>query len=221
MIRMSLAAQMAVWATVFWLIPESAGAVPPPKTDQELFDMADLVVDAECVAVTCEGPPIEDQDKVVTTYRSRLRVSKTYKGDTLSEFEILGQEFDWNGTTPVGGWHQQPVPKGFVGKFYLQRLQDGTYTEVWWNAIQEDTTASHPDPLPACDAQDQDAGPVDAAPTADGGLTDGAPTADASQNPGLADRGCNCRTGTRSSPLALLVGLLFLGFARLRRRRPR
>ncbi len=219
MAKTTLAGTAVVWATILCLSAGEARAVPPPKTDEELFEMSDIVVDAECIRISCEGPPVEDAEKVTTTYRSRLQVLQVYKGSPPGEFEILGQRIDWKGVPPVGGWHQEPVPEGFVGKFYLERVRDDEYTKVWWNAIQEDEAASHPESLPSCSGSDQDAGLTDAGPRLDAGLADGAPTADASRGSGLSDRGCGCRSGSAPEPTFLVLGLIFAWAWRLHLRR--
>lgn len=213
-----------------------AQALPAPKTPAEMTAMADLVVDATCIQIVCEGPPVEDTEKFTTTYLSTLVASQTYKGTAPATFQIRGQHFEWKGIQPVGGWHQEPVPKGWVGKLYLQLLADGTYSKVWWNAMEEDTGLSNPLPLPDCsvlpmdggvvaDAAGLDAGIPDAeVPVADGetplpdgetSLPDAGPEADGAVSPDAAtpgpgnQGGCSCHAAGEgpTAPLWLLMGL--------------
>ena len=137
---------------VLVLLPAVARGLPPPKTEAELMQMADLVVDAECVTIICDGLPVEDAQKITTTYLSTLWPSQSYKGGLPNSFQIRGIDEQWKVSPPVGGWVQGPVPKGWVGKLYLQQEADGTYTKVWWNGMEEDTTKSAPQPLPTCAA---------------------------------------------------------------------
>lgn len=133
-----------------------AHALPAPMSEADMLKAADLVVDAKCVTIVCEGKPIDDGKKIITTYKSTLWPSKGYKGSLPKSFHIKGQEWKWKGTPPVGGWHQGAVAKDWAGKLYLKKLPDGSYTKVWWNATTEDTTTSKPQPLPLCSG---DAGP--------------------------------------------------------------
>lgn len=155
-------AVIAVLAT--WLSPAVARALPPPMSDEEMLQAADLVVDAECVSIVCAGPPVADVNKITTTYISTLFPSFSYKGGIPNSFQIRGYHEEWFGTEPVGGWHQEPVPVGWVGKLYLAVQNDGTYSKVWWNAMVEDQTLSKPQVLPDCAGADAgvDAGAADA-----------------------------------------------------------
>lgn len=222
---------------------QTAHALPPPKTEQELMEMSDLVVDAECVEIQCQGPPVEDAEKITTTYLSTLFPSFSYKGGMPNSIQIRGELYDWKNAPPIGGWHQEPVPEGWVGKLYLEQLTDGTYTKVWWNAMEEDPNASHPQPLPSCEQEEVDGGVADGAVEPDGsadpdggqqpdgaGEPDGGlPPDDAAADPdggttsGVDDRnGCSCSTPAASGDgAATVLGLLLfaLGGAFLRRRR--
>ena len=146
-------ATLLLWSHLAW-------ALPAPKTEAELMKASDLVVDAKCVTIVCLGQPVDDGKKIITSYKSTLWPSKTYKGGLPNSFVIKGQHWKYKGTPPVGGWHQEPVPKGWAGKLYLKKLPDGTYTKVWWNASVADKVRSKPDPLPLC--------------TGDGGVPDAA-----------------------------------------------
>jgi hypothetical protein len=135
--------------TIFFLFPitllqaQTAFALPPPMSEQEMMDAADLVVDAQCVEIRCEGLPVETEEKVTTTY--------SYKGGLPNSLRIRGYTEQWTGgMQPVGGWHQEPIPEGWVGKLYLVAETDNTYTKVWWNATEQDPVASDPLPLPDC-----------------------------------------------------------------------
>ena len=128
----------------------AALALPAPMSEQELMDASDLVVDAGCVAIECEGPPVEDAEKTTTTYLSTLHPSQSYKGVHPKSIRIRGYTEQWKGMQPVGGWHQEPVPEGWAGKLYLKHENDDTYTKVWWNGMKENTALSLPLPLPDC-----------------------------------------------------------------------
>ena len=93
------------------LSPSLAHALPPPMSEADMLKAADLVVDAKCVTIVCEGKPIDDGKKIVTTYKSTLWPSKGYKGPLPKSLQIKGQEWKWKGTPPVGGWHQGAVAK--------------------------------------------------------------------------------------------------------------
>lgn len=149
---------MAVAVAVVLGAASSGRALPAPKTEAEMMDMADLVVDAECVDIQCEGPPVEDSEKFTSTYISTLIPSQAYKGDLPDSIQIRGEKYDWKNGAPVGGWHQQPVPKGWSGKLYLTEVGDGTYTKVWWNAMEEDAATSAPLPVPSCGETGDDDG---------------------------------------------------------------
>jgi MYXO-CTERM domain-containing protein len=154
----------AVAALAVWLSAAVAKALPPPMSDAEMLEAADLVVDAECVSIVCDGPPVTDANKITTTYLSTLYPSFSYKGGTPKSIRIRGYDEDWFGTEPVGGWHQEPVPVGWIGKLYLAVQNDGAYGKVWWNAMVEDQTLSKPQTLPDCAGADAgvDAGAADA-----------------------------------------------------------
>ena len=148
-----ITATLLLWSHLAW-------ALPAPKTEAELMKAAVLVVDAKCVTIICDGKPVDDGQKIVTSYKSTLWPSKSYKGGLPNSLVIKGQNWKYKGVPPIGGWHQEPVAKGWVGKLYLKKLPDGTYTKVWWNASVPDKTSSKPDPLPLC--------------TGDGGVPDAA-----------------------------------------------
>jgi len=223
------------------LMARAAVALPAPKTEDELLQMSDLVVDAECMSIVCDGVPVEDAQKITTTYLSTLWPSKSYKGGMPNSFQIRGKEEQWKTTPPTGGWHQGAVPKGWVGKLYLKQEIDGTYTKVWWNAMEEDTTLSSPQTLPTCAVGD--GGPPDGAmpdlgPAPDGTVTDGQVVADqltgdqsaasdtsstdtGSSADGTAppsDDGCSCGVG-RGSPAGGILTLLLLALVLVRRSR--
>ena len=225
---MSQATTIGLGLIIVLLSAQPAGAVPAPKSEQEMMDMADLVVDATCVSVICQGPPVEDQEKFTTTYLSTLFPSFSYKGGLPNSFQIRGMHYDWK-NPHVGGWHQEPVPEGFSGKFYLERLADGSYSEVWWNGIIEDPTSSHPKPLPDCQDEPTDGGVRDGQVTPDGQVAqdghiteDGqAPDQDGGHSTGTADRGCSCRsTGSHDAPWqSVPIGFFILLALAWRRRR--
>jgi len=161
---------LAVMSSLF-LWSHLAWALPPPKTEAELMKASDLVVDAKCVSIVCIGKPVDDGQKIITSYQSTLWPSKGYKGSLPKSFVIKGQNWKYKGgSVPVGGWHQGPVPKGWAGKLYLKKLPDGSYTKVWWNADQEDKARSKPQPLPLCmgDGGVPDAAVPDTTPPPDG-----------------------------------------------------
>lgn len=220
-------AKTSITVLVLVLLPAVARGLPPPKTEAELMQMADLVVDAECVTIICDGLPVEDAQKITTTYLSTLWPSQSYKGGLPNSFQIRGIDEQWKVSPPVGGWVQGPVPKGWVGKLYLQQEADGTYTKVWWNGMEEDTTKSAPQPLPTCAAVDGGPPLPDATPPGDGTIADGPPGAGDAQltdystggdGPGPAgdggplpgrDDGCSCRVAAAPAlPAGGLVALL-------------
>lgn len=173
---------------IFTMAAATARALPPPKSDAELLKDSDLVVDATVKSIVCDGPPVVTASKTTTKYISTLWPSKAYKGSMPKSFTIKGESYVYSGTPPTGGWHQQPMPEGWVGKLYLKLLSDGSYTKVWWNADKEDTKISLPKALPTCASDDAgvpDAGVVDSSPAGDSApaadsasATDGATVAD-------------------------------------------
>lgn len=201
----------------------TARALPPPMSEGELMDAADLVVDANCIAIVCDGPPVADTVKVTTTYVSTLYPTFSYKGGLPNSIQIRGFDYEYFGPEPVGGWHQGPVPEGWAGKLYLVQLPDNTYTKVWWNAMEPSAT-SNPLPLPSCVVPDPDAGVV-----ADAGLDGGAPTDAAApdgaapdaavlsdgaapdsggDDPSSPSGGCQCNAPCSSPPAGFLLWLL-------------
>lgn len=148
------------------LLASPAWALPPPKTPAELLLASDLVVDARCVSVVCVGKPYDDGKKVITTYRSTFYPTKSYKGGLPKSLTVVGEKWQYKSSPPVGGWHQEPVPSGWIGKMYLKKAAAG-YTKVWWNALVEDKTSSNPLALPACAATDAGPPPLDAGPKPD------------------------------------------------------
>ncbi|MCK5799489.1 MAG: hypothetical protein KAI47_20000 [Deltaproteobacteria bacterium] len=175
----------ALASTMLWSV--AAVAMPAPKSEAEMMTLSDLVVDAEAMTIVCDGAPKVTTQKTETYYLSTFWPSKSYKGSNPKSFQIRGKTVVWTpGPGPIGGWFQGPVPKGWVGKLYLQKETDGTYTKVWWNAMIEDTTKSKPETLPVCLVTDggvPDAVTVDGAVSHDAGvdgpvLVDGAVSKD-------------------------------------------
>jgi hypothetical protein len=214
--------RLHLFVTISVLLGAStAWAMPTPCTAQELMDQSDLVVDAEGVTVVCEGAPVDEADKTITTYRSTLFPSKSYKGGLPNSFQIVGFSYTWKGRQPTGFWVQPPVAKGWVGKLHLKQVTGGTYAYTCWNGSEEDATQSQPEPLPQCAAGDGgagdgfvgDAAPADSVnPDVTQPPLDGAgPGGDASRPPSAGD-GCSCAldAASRGAPLslALLLGLL-------------
>ncbi len=170
----------ALASTMLWSV--AAVAVPAPKSEAEMMTLSDLVVDAEAMTIVCDGAPKVTTQKTETYYISTLWPSKSYKGGTPNSFQIRGKTVVWTpGPGPIGGWFQGPVPKGWVGKLYLQKETDGTYTKVWWNAMTEDKTKSKPETLPVCSVTDggvPDAVTVDGAVSHDAAVDGAAPSPD-------------------------------------------
>jgi len=162
------AAALLLWSPLAW-------ALPAPMSEADMLKASDLVVDAACQTIVCDGKPIDDGQKIITKYKSTLWPTKTYKGGLPNSFVIKGQSWKYKGPRPVGGWHQGPVAKGWAGKLYLKKLPDGTYTKIWWNGTIPDKVKSKPLPLPLCTG---DGGVPDASvsdktvPTADTTLPD-------------------------------------------------
>jgi MYXO-CTERM domain-containing protein len=220
-----------VFGVVCLVFAPEAWALPPPMTETELMDAAELVVDAICVDIVCDGPSVADTEKVTTTYVSTLFPTFSYKGGLPNSIQIRGFDYDYFGPEPVGGWHQGPVPEGWAGKLYLVQLPDNTYTKVWWNAMEEDPAASNPVPLPSCEAPDPDAGveadagldggiPTDAAAPDAALLPDGATPDSGGGDPSSPSGGCQCDTPASSPPAGFLLWLL-VGLCWLVVRRPR
>jgi len=157
--------------------------VPAPKSEAEMLTLSDLVVDAKCVTIVCDGKPVDDGTKVSTKHVSTLWPSKSYKGGTPKSITIRGLTVVYKGLPPTGGWHQGPIAKGWVGKLYLKKETDGSYSKVWWNGEFVDTVQSKPEAIPTCAATDggvaKDAGATDG-PGADAKpATDATPVVDA------------------------------------------
>jgi MYXO-CTERM domain-containing protein len=200
-----------------------------------MLNEADLVVDASCVQVICDGPPITQPDKVITKYVSTLFPSKSYKGGLPNSFQVRGEDWAWSGRAPVGGWHQEPVKKGWAGKLYLEKQPDGTYTKVWWNAMIQDKATSKPQPLPACAQIDggppvkdtgpfpADVGPRDASLLTDSSKTPDTTTSDDAKQTADSgatvekDDGCSCRVSEVPAPALVSGVLLLLGLLIYRR----
>ena len=229
-------------------VTREASALPPPKSETELMAMADLVVDALCVAIVCDGAPVEDAEKIVTSYQSTLEPSQVYKGSMPAMFVVEGYVEEWkNGSATPGGWHQTPVAEGWSGKLYLQQNANGTYSEVWWNGMEEDST-SDPQPLPSCVVADagvdaetdaspdaaQEAGEPDATGTdaneldvavdasADAGTVDGGESDSGSspvqQTQASEDDGCSCGVVGVGPRTSAVWLLLLVGLLGLGRR---
>jgi MYXO-CTERM domain-containing protein len=145
-------------------------------TDQELLNNADLAIDGEGLAVACDGPVADYGTYVVSTYLSTIHPTKSYKGGLPSSVTVRGTVTVWTpGPGPVGGWEASPIAEGWIGKMYLEDNNDGTYSQLWWNAFEADPTSA-PKPLPSCAVGDAgpdmivpDAAPPDSAP-ADGAV---------------------------------------------------
>jgi MYXO-CTERM domain-containing protein len=227
-------------------ISRPALALPAPKTEAEMMQLADLVVDAACVSIVCDGVPIVDPQKTTTKYVSTLWPSKSYKGGLPKSFQVRGYSEAWVGPPPIGGWHQGPIPKGWAGKLYLKAETDGTYTKVWWNAMTEDTVTSKPEALPSCATTDAGPAKLDSAPakpdsapakldgpaqpdsaakvdstpvTTDGAAKTDGPPAKTDLGPPASSDGCSCAVEPSSSPGPGLLCLLALALLTRRRRR--
>jgi hypothetical protein len=146
---------MCVLVTIWGVGPQRSWALPAPKSEAEMMSEADLVVDANCIEIVCDGKPVQQTGYVETFYLSTFQLVQSYKGGTPKSFQILGSIRVYAGPPPIGGWFQEPVPEGWSGKLYLKLLSDGTYTKIWWNANIEDAN-SKPLPLPVCDGESID-----------------------------------------------------------------
>ena len=71
--------------------------------------MSDLVVDAICVKVVCDGPAKVDSDKIVSSYLSTLWPSKSYKGGMPNSVLVRGVWYTWKTTPPPGGWWNSAI----------------------------------------------------------------------------------------------------------------
>jgi len=136
---------------VFGLFPQgSAAAHPAPMLPQQLYEQADLVLDAECIEVGCIGVVEEDDLKRTVGYLSILEPGEVQKGVAPAQIRIRGTHTEWKEYEQTGGSHEFPIPLGWAGTLHLRDLGDGFYADVWWNGRVEDPDSSHPAPLPDC-----------------------------------------------------------------------
>ncbi len=138
------------FASAAVLLAQGAAALPPPMTEQELMDASDLVIDGVGISIECDGPPIADENMISTFYLTRVFPSQTYKGVAMRSIDVRGQQVEWI-VAVAGPWFPDAIPVGWSGRLYLVENSDGTYSEVWWNGVEEDQTSA-PEALPDCGA---------------------------------------------------------------------
>ena len=124
----------------------------------QMMEIADLVVDAEVIDVTCEGSPVETDNTQVSSYVATLAVLSVVQGDTLQQVQIAFEKTQYFSPPPLCSVGDILHTPGDKGRFYLAQDMGGpTYSPVSWSAFEEaddSTPTSLPDCAVACHTGD-------------------------------------------------------------------
>lgn len=183
----------------------------PEYTEEELFEMADIVVDVEVTANECLSA-VETSESIVRRYGHTLQTLEVIKGDAGDVMELVGTSTEWDPEIGEAGCSQAEyvLNEGWVGRLYLGQLADGSLQIVDWGGAVMDQEASSLAPLPACEPKSKDIDPLPQ------------PDEDPSDTSGVANDqagGCSTSGSAPASGAWLALSLLGLGFAAARRRR--
>ena len=191
----------------------------PEYTEEELFEMAELVVDVEVAETTCDGSIQTDENgNVTTSYQSELDVLSSSKGGAEGTIFYKTASTVWQpGYAPIGCSAPSVVlAAGWVGRLYLSEHADGAYRLLSWNAAVKDHEASIIEELPQCSA------PADPSNPDQGGDVGSEPGGDAGSTGAVAEEASGCSIGSAGSGAAgngwLSLAFMGLGLFVARRR---
>lgn len=205
---------LAVAAASAALFSSSIALAGPFYQEEELFEMADVVVDATVADIRCTGAtafgcsdtidPDVEGTCIERNYGHELSTLNVLKGEIDETFALAGSEFE--GFEIGCSDASYVLPKGWTGRLYLSRGDDGTLSVVDWGTAVKDPDASVLHQLPVCEPK---ADPNDGQPE-DSILTE------------TPAQGCSLSAGTpatdpRGFVSAVLVGLALM-FGRRKRR---
>lgn len=198
---------LAVAAVSAALFSSSIALAGPFYQEEELFEMADVVVDATVADIRCTGAkafacsdtidPDVEGTCIEQDYDHELTTLNVLKGEIDETFALAGSQIDRPAGIDFGCMDPSYVlPKGWTGRLYLYRGSGGKLYVVDWGAAVKDPYASVLHQLPVCE-----------------------PKADPNPN---AAQGCSLSAGTpandpRGFVSAVLVGLALM-FGRRKRR---
>jgi len=202
------------------LLSSIAAAGGQYYSEEELFDLADIVVDVEVTDVRCNSAWVQNSF-TFRRYDNDLMTLDVIKGEVESSFAL--QTTDIQESINIGpgcGSGQTPIlPRGWSGRLYLVRNNDGSLVFAVaddWGVAVTDPYASVIHELPVCEPKADDDPRVDINNDDSG---DNGPTGSAS-----AARGCSVSSGSSSGSSSqggngfAALGLLGLVLVSRRRR---
>jgi uncharacterized protein (TIGR03382 family) len=200
-------------------ISSAALAGPPPPTEAELFEMADVVADVETVSLDCAGLPVHGEYATVTSYEAQFQAVEILKGDAgeMLDYRVSSTEYEEGGEAGCSS-PEYVLPEGWVGRVYLQDAGDGTYVITEFGGAVVDAEASIMHEVPTCEITSPGPDPQD--PEADPDPQDpSAPTdpTDETNSGGQQVAGCSA-SGTAPNGSWFSLALAAAAVAGLRRR---
>lgn len=136
-------------------VSSSAFAGPPPLSEEELFELADVVVEVESVGIACMGNSVETEWSIQRSYESELQPLELLKGDISMEnvlqYRVTSTEYTDEAGLPGCSSPEYVLPEGWVGTVYLMEQSDGTYAISEWGGADKDMEQSVTHAVPSCD----------------------------------------------------------------------
>jgi len=130
----------------------TALAGPQPPTQEELMDLADLVVDVKVVDTVCDGDSVDEEWGTSTSYESDLEVLDVVKGqaEDFITYQVSETVYDEGYGQPGCSSPEIVLPAGWVGRLYLQGSSESGYAIEFFGAAEIDPEASVLEQLPDC-----------------------------------------------------------------------
>jgi len=131
-----------------FILAVPAGAVPPPKSDEELMEQSDIVALVRVMSVTCTSiTKHEKTGEDLPGYLAKLRVLEVKKGNVRPGGEVL---VTWRAKPKklIGPWAVPYYPGEEVWTHLVKRSGGVTYATTWWNAKGDEVKAPETKELP-------------------------------------------------------------------------
>lgn len=222
MVRFSNSLAVAAAAAAFFT--SSIALAGPFYQEEELFEMAHVVVDATVADIRCTGAtswgcsdvldPHVEGTCIEQNYDHELTTLNVLKGEIDETFALAGSQIDRPPGIDFGCMDPSYVlPKGWTGRLYLYRGSGGKLYVVDWGAAVKDPDASVLHQLPVCEPK------ADPNPKADPSPNDSEP-----EEPTPAEspaQGCSLSAGTQATDPRGFVSTVLLGLALMFGRRKR
>ncbi len=132
------------------IFPLSSQALTPPLPARELEEKSVLIVEAEVLEpIICRGRVSENSCSDRLKFETSLKIHRVLKGkvDHRKTVPVTFFYYDY-GKSNCTGDQAAILHVGDRGTYYLQKLEDGSYSPVHWSGVKVKTPGH--EKLPPC-----------------------------------------------------------------------